>query len=114
MGGIKSISQDYINMAKIYSPTPWKMFKYFYVPLIFIYVSPLLSSILSLTFKTVIAGEVLAQLSNSIGGEIFLEKIYLNTSKVFAWIIVVLIFNWFLEVFLKKLNFCCKKLYLII
>lgn len=113
-GGIESISRDFILMTKIYSPSSWEAFKFLYIPSVFFYVTPLLPSIIGLTFKTVIAGEVLAQLTNSIGGEIFLEKIYLNTSKVFAWIIIVLFFNWILETLLRKINLYCRKLCLVI
>ena len=59
---------------------------------------------MGLTFKVIIAGEVLSQESLSIGGEIFINKIYLESSNIFAWIIVVIVLNYFLEKGLKTIN----------
>jgi len=48
------------------------------------------TSALSTNLKMVIAGEALSQPKYAIGSYLQMEKMYLNTSGVFAWIIIIL------------------------
>lgn len=58
---------------------------------IIISISQIATSVFSLVFKVVIAGEVFGQPAYGIGTAIQGEKINFNTSGIFAWIIIVAI-----------------------
>lgn len=104
LGGIDSIDRDLLKMADIYKIPKIDIFKEIYIPGVYYFSSAGISSLVALTLKVVIAGEVLSQGSLSIGGEIFMGKIYLETSSIFAWIIIVILINFLLDIFLKKGN----------
>lgn len=104
LGGIDSIDRDLLKMADIYKIPKIDIFREIYIPGVYYFSSAGISSLVALTLKVVIAGEVLSQGSLSIGGEIFMGKIYLETSSIFAWIIIVILINFLLDIFLKKGN----------
>lgn len=104
IGGIESIDRDLIKMAKIYNVSKFLIFKDIYLLGVYFFLVPSLSAIVGLTLKVIIAGEVLAQDSLSIGGEIFMGKIYLESATIFAWIIIIIFINFFIEFLIKKIN----------
>ena len=101
LGGIKNVDKNLLKMSKVFK-VPTK--RVLYIPSIYYSISSNIPSYMGLTFKVIIAGEVLSQESLSIGGEIFINKIYLESSNIFAWIIVVIVLNYFLEKGLKTIN----------
>lgn len=104
LGGIDSIDRDLIKMANIYNVSKFLIFKDIYLPGVYFFLSSTLSAITALVLKVVIAGEVLAQDTLSIGGEIFMGKIYLESGSIFAWIIIIIFINFVIELFIKCLN----------
>jgi len=101
--GIYSVDSDLIEMAYIYRVNKWRILKEVYIPSILSYLMASISTAIGLNLKVVIAAEVLSQSLNSIGDNLYLEKIKLNTAGVFAWIIVAIIVAWILESILRIL-----------
>lgn len=104
LGALKNIDKNLLKMSKVFKVPKARVIKEIYIPSVYYTLSTNLPSYIGLTFKVIIAGEVLSQENLSIGGEIFLNKIYLESSNIFAWIIVVIILNYILEQSLKYLN----------
>lgn len=104
LGGIKNVDKNLLKMSKVFKVPTKKVVRDIYIPSIYYSISSNIPSYIGLTFKVIIAGEVLSQESLSIGGEIFINKIYLESSNIFAWIIVVIVLNYFLEKGLKTIN----------
>lgn len=104
LGGIKNVDKNLLKMSKIFKVPTKRVVRDIYIPSIYYSISSNIPSYMGLTFKVIIAGEVLSQESLSIGGEIFINKIYLESSNIFAWIIVVIVLNYFLEKGLKTIN----------
>ncbi|WP_302820381.1 ABC transporter permease [Fusobacterium ulcerans] len=104
LGGIDSIDRDLLKMADIYKVSKIDILKGIYIPGVYYFSSSGIPTLIALTLKVVIAGEVLSQGSLSIGGEIFMGKIYLESSSIFAWIIIIILINFLLDISLKKLN----------
>lgn len=88
--GILNIDSNIIEMTKIYKVDKITLIKDIYIPSIFINLRLILSSAIGINLKMVIAGEVLSQPKFAIGSSLYLEKMYLNTSGVFAWIIIII------------------------
>lgn len=109
IGGIKGVDKNLIKMSKVFKVSNTRIVKDIFIPSVYFSISSNIPSYMGLTFKVIIAGEVLSQESLSIGGEIFINKIYLESSNIFAWIIVVIVLNYLLEKGLKVLNsYVCR------
>lgn len=104
LGGIKNVDKNLLKMSKVFKVSTKRVVRDIYIPSIYYSISSNIPSYIGLTFKVIIAGEVLSQESLSIGGEIFINKIYLESSNIFAWIIVVIVLNYLLEKGLKTIN----------
>ena len=62
------------------------------------------TSALGINMKMVIAGEVLSQPRYAIGSNLQLQKTYLNTAGVFAWIIIILLISRLFKYIMEKLD----------
>lgn len=107
-GAFLGMDEDLRYMCRIYEVSLWDRISGFYLPSLYYSVSSLIPTIFSLTLKVVIAGEILAQIDNSIGGELFYQKTLFNTEIFFAWlmlsVIIILGIQFFLNLIDKKLN----------
>ncbi len=103
-----NIDNKVLEMAKVYNVNRMNIIKEIYLPSIFIGLSNILSSAMGINLKMVIAGEVLSQPRYAIGTNLQLQKIYLNTSGVFAWIIIILAIGKLYEYLMKGLVLCIK------
>jgi len=88
--GILNVDKKILEMCKLYRISRWTVIKDIYIPSILINLSMVFTSALSTNLKMVIAGEALSQPKYAIGSYLQMEKMYLNTSGVFAWIIIIL------------------------
>lgn len=93
LNSILDIDKDIIEMAKIYKVRRARIVKDIYIPSIIYNLSSILNSVLGINLKMVIAGEVLSQPKYSIGSSLQLQRMYLNTSGVFAWIVIILLLS---------------------
>lgn len=91
IGSILSIDKNILEMAKVYELSIGNLIKNIYLPSISFAICRIMVSTFSLTMKLVVGGEVIGQPKYGIGTALFVEKNYLNTNMVFAWIIVVII-----------------------
>lgn len=101
---ILNIDKEIIDMAKLYKVNMLTIIKDIYIPSILNKLSLVFNSTVGMNLKMVIGGEVLAQPKYAIGSSLQLEKIYLNTSGVFAWIVVILLIVSFLKYVLLGIN----------
>lgn len=102
--GILNIDNKIIEMAQVYDVDRLIIVKDIYLPSIFNNLSHVFESALGLNLKMVIAGEVLAQPKYGIGSSLQLQKMYLNTSGVFAWIIIILLIVKMIQCLLSKMK----------
>lgn len=91
IGAILNIDKNILEMAKVYEISIGNLIKNIYLPSISFAICRIMVSTFSLTMKLVVGGEVIGQPKYGIGTVLFVEKNYLNTNMVFAWIIVVII-----------------------
>lgn len=92
-----SIDRKILQMTKIYNVSLLYKFKDLYLPTIIFALNNIIYSSFGLLFKSIVAGEVLSHPKFSIGGAIYSEKNYLNTSGVLAWLIVMVLISVTLE-----------------
>lgn len=108
LNSILNIDRHIIEMAKLYSVGKLTIIKDIYIPNIFYNLSSILSSVLGMNLKMVIAGEVLSQPKNSIGASLQLQRMYLNTSGVFAWIVIILLISWMINYATRGVKYSLK------
>lgn len=93
----KSVDKDLLEMAKAYKLNRFRIIKNIYIPSIYpAFLSASLSA-MGLAWKSGIAAEVLAQPNRAIGSNLYYSKIYLETSNLFAWTIVVVLLSLIIE-----------------
>jgi len=93
LNGIQTVDKKLLEMSRAYGVGKLAKIQDIYIPTIIISLSSIANSTLGSALKMVIAGEVLSQVRYSVGGNLVLEKTYLNTGGVFAWIIVILLMS---------------------
>ena len=103
MGCIRGVDPALIEMAKVYKVGFFSRITKLYVPCVVPSFSEQCASITSLNLKVVIAGEVLAQSTISMGLEMQLAKVMLEMPDLFAWTAVAIILSFAAEWCVKRL-----------
>ena len=106
-GNVRQAYQDfpiaYKEVIQVYRiPFGLKWMK-FYLPYLFSSFKAAVVTSLGLAWKAGIAAEVLSQPTLSIGTNLYYSKVYLETSELFAWTLVVIVLSYLFELVLKKL-----------
>ncbi|MEG1536172.1 MAG: ABC transporter permease subunit [Clostridia bacterium] len=97
LGSLNGIDKSLIDMSKLFCVGKKTLITKLYIPSISASIFSSIRSTLSLTLKLIIAGEVFAQTAKSIGLNMYLGQIYLETAKLFAWTIVAIVLGGILE-----------------
>lgn len=95
--GFSKINQKDVEMAEIYKFSRMQKFRYIIFPAVEPFVLSGILSTWGLTWKVVVAGEVLCLPKNAIGSLLENSQIHLETSSVFALTIFLVIISYVLE-----------------
>ena len=110
--GIRSVDNQLIEMVRTYRVCYKYQLTRLYLPSLLPFLTAGISSGLGITWKVLIAAEVLAYPAWGIGAQMDTARVYLQTDKVFAWTLVVialgLFFDYLLD-YLLKLPFAAWK-----
>lgn len=88
--GIKSTDRELLEMAMVFRLPFGTKFFYIYRPALQPFLISGLKLALGMCWKSGIAAEVIGTPVPSIGGQMYLSKIYLDTAGVFAWTAVII------------------------
>lgn len=97
MEGMRSVDKKMLQMAQVFCVSGRGRFFAIYRPALAPFMEGCLKTALSMGIKAGVAAEVIGISDWSIGGEIYLSKIYLDTAGVFAWTIVVIVLSFSVE-----------------
>lgn len=104
--GIRSANRDLIEMLTVYRVPRALRFRRFYLPSLLPFLASAVSVGLGITWKVLIAAEVLSYPRWGIGTQMDTARVYLETDKLFAWTLIVitlgLIFDYFVDYLLKR------------
>ncbi len=95
--GIKNVDNKLIEMSKVYKVKMIYIIKNIYINSIKPYVIAAIITSIGLGWKVTVTAEVLSSIVNSVGSNMYDAKIYLETSKLFAWTIVVIVLSMMIE-----------------
>lgn len=101
--GIRNTDARLLEMARIFRFGAWKTAWRIYVPSVFPYFMAGCTTGIGLAWKAGVAAEVLAMPRNSIGLQLYNAKVYLETSDLFAWTLVIILLSMLLEKLLAGL-----------
>ena len=103
--GIRGTDKQLLEMAKVYKLSRGRVLKRIYVPSVMPHFHSACRTALGFGWKSGVAAEVLTMPKHSIGRLIYESKLYLQTTDLFAWTVVVILLSLLLEkVFLKFLD----------
>ena len=93
LSGMKNTSPLLIEMASNYSVGRRKRIRYIYIPSVFPYLKAGMRTAVGFAWKSAVAAEVIGLPKNSIGTALYEAKIYLLTSDLFSWTLVIVILS---------------------
>ncbi len=89
--GIRSIDRDLVDMAHVFRVRRRRILTALYLPAILPYLVAGFSATLGLSWKVVVAAEVLAQPARALGSRLQESRVMLDTAGVLAWTAVALL-----------------------
>lgn len=94
---IEETDRELLEMARLYRFGTVKTLKLLYIPSILPSFKSACNTSIGLAWKSGIAAEVLCLPRLSVGTYLYYSKIYLETSALFAWTVIVIILSFLLE-----------------
>lgn len=101
--GIQHVDRKLLEMAKIYEVKKIIILKKIYFPSVLPYFSAACITCLGLGWKVGVAAEVLSHPKNAIGSHLYSAKVYLDSSELFAWTLVVILLSLVFEIIFAKI-----------
>lgn len=103
--GLAHTDRELLEMAQIFHICGWRKFRGLYWPSLLPYLTSGCKTALGMGWKSGIAAEVIGVPEHTIGEQLYLSKIYLDTAGLFAWTLVIIAASAIFEaVFLKLLK----------
>ena len=99
--GLKSADRGLLEMAEVFRLPYGTRFLYIYRPALKPFLLSAFQLSLGMCWKSGVAAEVIGTPDHSIGGALYLAKIYLDTADLFAWTVVIVV----LSVLFEKIIF---------
>lgn len=93
LDGFSNIDNGMLNIAKDFRLTFIQKTIYVYTPSIYNAFLTAISLSVGMSFKAGIAAEVIGQPTHSIGEELYFSKLYLESSTLFAWTLIILLLS---------------------
>ena len=104
---IAGADRHLIEMMQVFSFSPPKRLRHFYIPAVTPAFAASFRTSLGLAWKAGVAAEVLCTPAFAIGKSLHDAKVYLETAELFAWTITVILLSLVLE---NLFGFLCKRL----
>lgn len=113
IAGLSSADPKLLEMASVFQIPGLRRIRCIYIPALVPYLLSSCRIAIGMSWKSGIAAEVIGVPDSSIGEQLYMAKIYLNTADLFAWTLVIIgvsvltehLFLWFLQALAKKGGF---------
>ena len=99
--GICVASQTALEMLRVFRVRPLRRIRAFYVPAVLPYFAAGCSTAFGLAWKAGVAAELISLPMRSVGRELYLAKLYTETTDIFAWTVTVVVLSLLMEKLLK-------------
>lgn len=91
--GLESTEKELLEMARVFHVSNYGKYSMIYRPAVAPFLKSGLQLSLGMCWKSGVAAEVIGTPVHSIGGQMYLSKIYLDTAGVFAWTVTIIILS---------------------
>ena len=91
--GIQNIDNNLYEMLNVFRVKPLKRIRYVYISQMMPYIIAASKVSLGLCWKAGISAEVIGVPMRSIGGQLYLSKLYLDMASLFAWTLVIVVIS---------------------
>ncbi|MGN0423779.1 MAG: ATP-binding cassette domain-containing protein [Acetatifactor sp.] len=95
--GIHSVDEKMLEMAKVFRMPLWNRLFYLYRPGVRPFLVSSLKVAVGMSWKSGVAAELIGVPAHSLGEQLYLSKVYLDTAGVFAWTAVVVVLCFLFE-----------------
>lgn len=102
LSGLDAMPPEYLEVAKVYGMTGMQRARLIYAPGLLPQIKSAVSLTAGLSWKAVVAAEVLSIPKYSLGYEMINAKYYLQTAELFAYILVIVLLSMSFEGLIKK------------
>ncbi|CDC36553.1 aBC transporter permease protein cysTW family [Butyrivibrio sp. CAG:318] len=91
LSALKNTDRKMLEFAKVYRLSLMKCIRYIFIPSVMPSLVSAASVAVGFAWKSGIAAEIIGLIRGSIGNELYKAKLYLETPKLFAWTITIII-----------------------
>lgn len=95
--GIRSVDKRLLEMARVFRIPFRHRLVFFYLPALKPYLFSSLKVALGMSWKSGVAAEVIGVPAQSVGEQMYLSKVYLDTAGLFAWTVVAVLLSFLFE-----------------
>lgn len=95
--GLQSLDEKLLEMAEVFHIPSASKLKYIVLPGVYPFLQSGFALALGMSWKSGVAAELIGQYKLSIGNQLYMDKITLDTAGVFAWTVVILLVSWLFE-----------------
>lgn len=103
LAGLDYLDHELLEMSRLYDFSKTTIFRYIYLPSLLPQIKASISLMAGLSWKSVIAAEILSVPASSMGYRLLEAKIYIETDVLFAWIIAIVGLSLIFEKTIKRL-----------
>lgn len=96
MAGVRDVDGKLLEMAQVYHFSRRDKALYLYRPAMHSHIRGAARASVGNAWKAGVAAEVIGLPAYSIGEQIYLAKVYLNTAELFAWTVAMVCMSWFM------------------
>lgn len=107
LSGLDCVDAGYKEAAAVYGLSGFQKVRHIFIPSVMPHIKSAISLIAGLSWKAVVAAEVLSIPTHSLGYRMINSKYYLETDKLFAYIIVIVCLSMAFE---KLINACLSRI----
>lgn len=100
--GMNNVDKKLLEMARAYKVKKTVIYRKIYLPSVMPYFSAAFITCLGLGWKVSVAAEVLSHPRYGIGSHLYSAKVYLDSSDLFAWTLVVILLSFLFEIVFSR------------
>ncbi|MGN0161416.1 MAG: ABC transporter permease [Lachnospiraceae bacterium] len=89
LSALNGIDVGILEMLKVFRVTPWKQFRYVYLPVLCDRMAEFAKVAVGMCIRAGVAAELIGVPSHSLGEMLYKSKIYLEITDLFAWTFII-------------------------
>jgi ABC-type nitrate/sulfonate/bicarbonate transport system ATPase subunit len=102
LSGLDNMDKEQLEMVRMYQVRGGAVLRHLYIPSVMPEITASLNLIAGLSWKTVVTAEIFAVPGYSMGYNLLMAKSYLETGRLFAWIIAIIALSLLFEKSIQK------------